>query len=226
MKRTEEKWRERICSGIVFIIFFLIWTALIQMVDVRPWGQNGTDIGFAAFNLWFHRVSGVHMWIYTVTDWLGLVPIAICFSFGILGLFQFIKRKNLIRVDHDLIILGVYYVVVMMLYLVFEEMPINYRPVLIEGVMEGSYPSSTTLLVMCVMPAFLEQMNRRMNCKTVKRAVQIISILFMSFMVVGRSIAGVHWFTDIIGAILLSAGLYMIYSGCVKACNRNMAGRR
>jgi undecaprenyl-diphosphatase len=34
-------------------------------------------------------------------------------------------------------------------------------------------------------------------------------------MVAGRLISGVHWLTDIIGAILLSVGSFYIYKGIV-----------
>ena len=76
--------------GYAFIGAFLIWTALILTVDVQPLGQNGTNIGFATFNLWFHKLTGVHMWIYTVTDLLGLVPVFVCMMFGGIGLIQLI----------------------------------------------------------------------------------------------------------------------------------------
>ena len=145
-----------IWSGILFLSFVL-WTFLIQTVDVRPVGVNGTDVGFAAVNTWFHRLTGVHMGLYTVTDWLGLVPIAVCMGFGVLGLSQWIRRKSLLKVDRDIILLGVYYILVILGYLIFEMIPINYRPILIDGAMEASYPSSTTLLVLSVMPTLLFQ---------------------------------------------------------------------
>ena len=100
-------------------------------------------------------------------------------------------------------------------YLIFEMIPINYRPILIEGVMEVSYPSSTTLLVLCVMPTLTEQMNRRLKSKGIKRVLSIITIIFSIFMVLGRLISGVHWFTDIVGGVLLSAGLCSIYKAVV-----------
>ena len=135
--------------------------------------------------------------------------------FGGIGFTQLVKRQSLFRVDYDIVILGIYYVVVIAAYLFFEMIPINYRPILIEGVMEVSYPSSTTLLVLCVMPTLAEQMNRRLKSVAVKRAVGIITITFSVFMVLGRLISGVHWLTDIVGGVLLSAGLFCVYKAVV-----------
>ena len=151
------------------------------------------------------------MLIYTITDWLGLVPIFICMGFGLLGLIQWIKRRSLLRVDPDILLLGVYYVVVIFGYLLFEMVPINYRPILIEGNLEASYPSSTTLLVLSVMPTMIFQADRRVMSAVLRKAITIFVIIFSSFMVIGRLIAGVHWATDIIGSVLLSSGLFMIY---------------
>ena len=197
------------------MIAFIIWTALILFVDVQPLGQNGTNIGFATFNLWFHKLAGVHMTIYTITDWLGLVPVIVCMGFGILGLIQLVQRKSLLKVDYDILVLGMYYIVVIVGYLVFERIPINYRPILIEGVMEVSYPSSTTLLVLSVMPTLIFQVKRRVQNHVIKTLVPIFTIVFSLFMVIGRLLAGVHWFTDIVGGVLLSAGLFYSYKAIV-----------
>ena len=187
--------------GGIFIIAFAIWTALIQMVDVQPLGQNATNIGFATFNCWFHRLTNVNM--------------TICLIFAGIGLVQLIKRRSLFKVDPDIIILGVYYVIVILAYFIFEIIPINYRPILINGIMEASYPSSTTLLVLCVLPTLVEQIQRRMSCSTLKRIITILAIAFSAFMVIGRLISGVHWFTDIVGGVLLSAGLFTVYKAVV-----------
>ena len=199
-----------IASG-VLLLSFVLWTFLIQTVDVQPVGVNGTKVGFATVNIWFHRLTGVHMGIYTVTDWLGLVPIAVCIGFGMLGLMQWIRRKSIAKVDRDILLLGGYYILVILGYLIFEMIPINYRPILIDGAMEASYPSSTTLLVLSVMPTLLFQVNRRAKSQTVRRITSAFVILFSAFMVIGRLVAGVHWLTDIVGSVLLSAGLYCLY---------------
>lgn len=209
------KGMKNLISGIVFIIFFTIWTILIKRIDVQPIGANVTNIGFAIINGWFHSLTGVNMTLYTITDWLGLVPIFICMFFGFMGLIQLIKRKNLLKVDLDIILLGVYYVIVILCYLIFEMHPINYRPILINGFMEASYPSSTTLLVLCVMSTLVFQANQRLKSITLKRFITIFAVAFSAFMVVGRLISGVHWLTDIIGSCLLSAGLFYTYKGIV-----------
>lgn len=193
------------------IILFMVWTWLIQTVDVQPVGVNETDIGFATLNVWFHELTGVHMTLYTITDWLGLVPVFVCFVFGGVGLVQLIKRKSLFKVDRDIIILGIYYVIVILGYLIFEMYPVNYRPILIQGIMEASYPSSTTLLVLSVMPTLSEQMSRRVKGVKLKRCIRNFVVAFSVIVVLGRVVSGVHWITDIVGAILFSIGLFEIY---------------
>ena len=112
--------RSMIIGGLLMAAF-VIWTVLIQRVDVQPVGQNGTDIGFATFNKWFHECTGVHLVIYTITDWLGLVPIFVCMIFAGLGFVQLVKRKSFLKVDYDILILGIYYVIVIFFYLFFIE---------------------------------------------------------------------------------------------------------
>lgn len=207
-------------TGMAFIILFALWTVLIQIIDVKSIGVNGTDVGFATINSRFHSLIGVNMTLYSITDWAGLVPIFVCMLFGVTGLFQAVKRKSLIKVDSDIIILGVYYVIVILCYLIFEMIPVNYRPILINGIMEASYPSSTTLLVLCVMPTLVFQVKNRVKNETFKTIICIITILFSVFMVAGRLISGVHWVTDIIGSVFLSAGLYNLYKAF--AFNKNI----
>lgn len=212
----EKTTKRLLLTGAGLLAAFALWTVLVQTVDVRPCGQNGTAIGFAAFNLWFHRMTGVHMALYAVTDWLGLVPVFVCLCFGAVGLSQWIGRKRLLRVDVDLILLGFYYSVVIFCYLIFEMIPINYRPIPINGVMEASYPSSTTLLVLSVMPTLPYRLGRRCAKSAVRTAAAVFAALFSAFMVTGRLLSGVHWATDIIGSVLLSAGVFLLYCGCVR----------
>lgn len=195
----------------VLLGLFALWTVLVCTVDLRSAGESGTLVGFGSLNSGFHRMTGVHWWLYTLTDWLGLVPVAVCCVFGLLGLCQLIARKSLWRVDRDLLLLGIYYGIVVLCYLVFETVPVNMRPVRIQGRAEASYPSSTTLLVLSVMPTLVFQARRRLEKGWFRAAVCVGSRVFAAGMVLGRLLSGVHWLTDIIGAMLLSAGLVSAY---------------
>lgn len=207
--------KRTLTAGVALIVLFVLWTLLILRVDVQPVGQNGTNIGFATLNVWFHHLTGVHMGIYTLTDCLELIAIAVCIGFGVLGLVQLFRRRSLWKVDRDILLLGGYYLLVILAYLIFERIPINYRPILIDGVMEVSYPSSTTLLVLSVMPTLKFQVDKRSRNTVVKGITTAFVVLFSVFMLFARLVSGVHWFTDIIGAVILSAGLYLVYRSAV-----------
>ncbi|MBR2904039.1 MAG: phosphatase PAP2 family protein [Clostridia bacterium] len=194
-----------------FLAAFVVWTILISLVDVQPIGPNESYVGFATINGSFHRLTGVCMPLYVITDWLGLIPIGIALGFAILGLIQWVKRKKLSKVDYNLFVLGGFYILVMAVYVFFEYVVVNRRPILIDGFLEASYPSSTTLLVLCVVPtAMMQLFTRTKNTST--RAILLSTFAsFTAFMVVGRLISGVHWLTDIVGGILLATGLVLLY---------------
>ena len=208
MKKENQR---NFCMATCMLLAFLLWTVAIQFVDVQAIGPQESSVGFATINQFVHNLTGVHMSLYTITDWLGLVPLVFVMGFALLGLVQWIKRKHLFKVDHNILILGGFYIVVMTAYLLFEVFVVNYRPVLIDGILEASYPSSTTMLVMCVMPTAIMQFNVRIKNNILKRCVAFATTAFIVFMVIGRLISGVHWITDIIGGALLSAGLVMLY---------------
>ena len=141
MKKSNN--RTLLIIGIAAVAAFILWTAAVRLIDVRAIGPEGSRVGFAALNGAFHALTGEHMTLYNMTDWLGLVPACFILGFALLGLVQLIRRKSLRRVDGSILILGAFYIVVLAAYLFFEYYVVNYRPVLIEGVLEASYPSST-----------------------------------------------------------------------------------
>lgn len=210
-----EKNQKILFSGTVAVMVFILWTVAVSLIDVQAIGPKNSDIGFATLNGFIHNITGVHMALYTVTDWLGIIPLGFIMGFALLGFVQLIKRKNLLKVDSSILVLGGFYIIVITVYLFFEFYIVNYRPVLINGCLEASYPSSTTLLVMCVMPTTVMQLNHRIKNKKFKKMIAYLIIAFTVFMVIGRLISGVHWITDIIGGAILSIGLVMIYFGTV-----------
>ena len=197
--------------SVLFLVLFALWTALVSFIDVAPIGPENSKVGFATLNGAFHQVTGVHMWMYDASDLLSLIPLGIIGGFGLLGLIQWIKRKSLPKVDFNVLMLGAFYLVVMAFFLFFEMVEVNYRPILIEGVLEASYPSSTTMLMMCVMPTAMMEFKRLIRNKVLCNAVILASGIFMATMVIFRLVSGVHWLTDIIGGAFLSAGLVLLY---------------
>lgn len=197
--------------SIGLLLVFAAWTVVVRVVDLQPIGPGGTTVGFAAMNGFYHRITGTHMALYTMTDWLGLIPLGVCVIFGALGFVQLVRRKNILKVDADILVLGVFYLVVIAFYLLFEVVPINYRPILINGFLEASYPSSTTLLTLCIMPTAVFQLQHRVKRSALYAVVCALIWAFSAFMVIGRLLSGVHWLTDIIGSVLLSGGLVMLY---------------
>lgn len=218
MKNADKK---KFLVGAGFLAAFVLWTVLVSLVDIRAIGPNGSSVGFAALNGYVHERIGVNIPLYTITDWLGFVPIGVAFGFAILGLVQWIKRKSLLKVDRSLLALGGFYVVVLAAYTFFEIVVINYRPVLLGGYLEASYPSSTTMLVMCVMPTAMMQLRTRIKNDLFRRCVMLTITVFITFMVIGRLVSGVHWITDIIGGALLSTAIVLMYYAISDMATKN-----
>ena len=207
--------------GAGLLVGFVLWTVLICFVDVQAIGPEGSSVGFSTMNGFIHELTSVNWFLYTVTDWLGLVPIGVAFGFAVLGLVQWIKRKSLLKVDRSILTLGGFYIVVMAVYILFEIVVINYRPTLINGYLEASYPSSTTMLVTCVMPTAMMQLRTRIKNGLCRRCVMLVIAVFIAFMVIGRLVSGVHWISDIIGGALFSAGLVMMYYSVSNIATKN-----
>lgn len=205
------KKRKTFLTAIFLLTAFVLWTALVALIDVQAIGPMGAQVGFATLNQWFHALTGTRMVLYTITDWLSVIPIGIAAGFAVLGLCQWIKRRKLTAVDPDILLLGVFYITVVAVYVFFELFVINVRPIRIDGNLEASYPSSTTVLVLCVMSTAIMQLKTRLKSKRILSIALTAIVIFTAFMLVGRLLSGVHWLTDIIGGVLISAGLITLY---------------
>lgn len=195
----------------LFLLLFIALTVALGHVDVQPIGPNGSSVGFASLNGWVSEALGVNMLLYTITDLLGLVIILYAFCFAVLGIVQLITRKSIKRVDYSILVLGGFYLLVIVAFAFFEFNVINYRPTLIEGRLEASFPSSTTMLVMCIIPTAIMQFNRLIKTKKARIAMNTFTAALGLVSVIGRIFSGVHWITDILGGFLLSLTLVTLY---------------
>lgn len=198
----------------MLFVAFVLFTVLVGLVDVRPIGPEDSSVGFAALNLFVFRLVGVHLVWYHVTDWLGVAAILVALAFAVTGLYRLVKRKSLRKVDRPILALGGCYLLVIACYAFFEQVVINCRPVILGQGVEASYPSSHTMIVVCIMAtAAIAVRELYPNKGKLCRGVEVLSALIMAVTVAGRLISGVHWFTDIVGGLLLSAALVELYRG-------------
>ena len=211
MKEAKKKIQKDFGVTAGLLVLSILYTVAIMFIDVRPIGPQGSVVGFATVNQYFHTLFGTNMLLYNITDLLSIPILFVMLGFAIVGLVQLIKRKSLLRVDSSILILGGFYVLVFLVYLFFEFFVVNYRPVLIKGFLEASYPSSTTMLMMCIIPTAIMQFQRLISSKGLRNIVNTLCGIYAGFMVIGRVLSGVHWITDIVGGILFSATFVMLY---------------
>lgn len=212
------KKRNFLISGILLLIA-ITFTILVKVVDVKQIGVNNSSIGFATLNQFIFETTGVNMIWYHITDWLGLIPVFMAIVYAFIGLIQLIKRRSIFKVDKEIILLGLYYIIVIVLYVFFEKVIINYRPILMNGFLEASYPSSHTLMTICICGSSI-LINKKLFNNKITKVINYLSIIIITITVVGRLISGVHWFTDIIGGILISSGLLMTFYSLLSIINK------
>jgi len=204
-------------SGLLFVLLIF----LLRLVDVRAVGPEGTSIGLSHLNRFVFELTGVNMIWYNITDWLGITAILAAFVFALTGLVQLIKRRSLLKVDKEILVLGIFYILVIGIYLLFEKVIVNYRPVIMPGCQhpEASFPSSHTMLVCVIIGSAIMLISRYIKKKTLCRALQVICAVIIGVTVIGRLLSGVHWFTDIIGGILISTALLALFLGITEKIN-------
>ena len=206
------KHRRLITAGIGFLLTVVL-IALVRLVDVAPIGAQGTRIGLSHLNQFIFDLFGVNMLWYHITDWLGIAAILTAFVFAVTGLVQLIKRRSLLKVDRKILSLGGLYIVVIGLYILFENVIINYRPIIMPDNThpEASFPSSHTMLVCVIMGSAVMLINKYIKNKTLNKTLRAICFAIIGITIIGRLIAGVHWFTDILVGIMISVTLLSLY---------------
>ena len=202
--------KRNIITSITLLILSIVFTLLVKNIDVKAIGPNESLVGFADINKLFHNLIGSNMAIYKITEIIGLIPLLIAFIYVIIGIKQLITRKSLLKVDKEIYLLGLFYILVLGVYIFFEKVVINYRPVLIDNILEPSYPSSHTLMSICICISSI-MINKKLFRNNLADIENIISIIVMVLIIVGRIISGVHWFTDILGGIIISSTLVVLF---------------
>ena len=202
--------RKCLIITILLLISSIIFIVLLKRIDIKCDAVNNSCIGFATINQLIFNKIGVNMTWYFITDWLGIIPILVSMVYAIIGFKQLVKRKSIRNVDKEIIILGIFYILVISIYIFFEKYIVNYRPILMNGNLEASFPSSHTLMTICLCGSSII-VNNILFKNNFSKIINIMSILIIFTTIMGRLISGVHWFTDIIGGILISSFLLMLF---------------
>ena len=208
--------RKNILISVTLLIAFILFTILVKFVDVSSIGPNSSNVGFSTLNSFILKKVGINMVFYKITEVLGIIPILIAVLYGIKGTIQLIKRKNLFKVDYEIIILGIFYIITIMIYLFFEKLIINYRPALMDGKLEASYPSSHTMISIFICMSAVIVNRYLIKNNNINKRLNIIILIIMVLIVVGRIISGVRWISDILGGLLISAFLIKSFDTILK----------
>lgn len=197
----------------ILLLLAVAFTVLAKLADVAPLAPDGSGVGFAALNGAVRDALGVRWGWFDLSEALGYVALTAAGAFALLGLWQLLRRRSLRKVDRNLLILGGLYAAVLALYVFFELVPINLRPVLMPGesAPEPSFPSSHTLLSCTVMVSAAHQLGFYLRGKTPLRVLRGVCYALAALTVCGRLLSGVHWFTDILGGLCFAAALLYGY---------------
>lgn len=213
--RKEESNLDLVITIILFLAF-VAFTVAVLVVDVQPIGPQNTMVGFATVNGKVFNLLGTSDFFYLITKLLLVLAYAQVGLFALVGLWQLVNRKSLWEVDLDIIILGIFYVVNIVMYVAFEFLSLNYRPVILDEGLEASYPSSHVFVMISIFATTMIQVQRKVWNLGLKKIIQAVLAVCIVLAAVGRLLSGVHWFTDIIGGCLLSAALVMMYLSVIR----------
>ena len=209
---------KKFANSYIFGFLFVIFSLWIRLFDVQPVGPEGSSIGFAALNVAVHDFFGMHIFWYKLTQALGLLAIAVAGVFAVTGLVQLIQRKSLLKVDKKILMLGVIYILVILLYALFEKVPFNYRPVVLDSAegLEPSYPSTHTMLILTIFGTAVAVLGDYIKNAKLVLLLKIVCLVIMALTIVGRPVCGVHWFTDIAGGVIISLFFINLYRDLTK----------
>lgn len=209
------KEKKAFCVAGICAALFVLLMVLLKTVDVAAVGPQGTEIGLSHLNAGFHNLIGEHKVIYYITKYLGYLIILIGLSAVGLGVYQLITRKSIKKVDKCIITLGGIYVILAAFYVLFDKVVINMRPMIPwdETELEAAFPSSHTMLSCTILGCFIMVMDRYVKNRNLSYKLKLVCLAVLAVEVIGRLISGVHWFTDILGGIILSIMLIALYKG-------------
>lgn len=212
--------KKRLLFGILLLILFIIFTVLVKTVDVKATGVASVKVGFSTINGFLAKAFPYNEIFHKLSDYVGYLAFLICAVYGTIGLIQLITRRNVLKVDEEILLLGFLYVTTLILKIVFDIFVVNYRPVIIGGELKSSYPSSHTFMALITSISSIVINKKKYNNKITKITNYLCTVLAF-LIIITRIMSGVHWMSDIVGSVILSFALVFIYSGLITSKDNN-----
>ena len=203
--------------GAAIAVLAILFTATVRTVDVSAIGPEGTAVGFSHVNQAAAEAVGVHLQWYAATQVIGMQVLLLAAVFALAGLVQLVRRRSLWKVDPELLALACLYGAVFVVYVFFEVVVINYRPIIMPGELhpEASFPSSHTMLACVILGSAMLLVKQYIPFRRTRLVLRILCGVLMAVVVLGRLYSGVHWLTDICGGLLYGAALLFLFAGAL-----------
>ena len=198
-------------TSIILFSLSLIFSLIVKFVDVQSVGPDGSSVGLATLNSAVHSFLGVHPLAGTLTDIVAVLAFATVAGFAVYGLVSVVKQKGLKKLDRSFFALFGFYLLVAVVYIIFEKLALNFRPILIDSELEPSFPSSHTLFAVCLFSSADLMFSHLSTNKKLKNLVSAASVILIAFMAFARLVSGVHWLTDILGGLLIGFTLVSVF---------------
>ena len=202
----------KVILGFVFLFLFIILILLLNVDKdyITPTGK----VGLSSFNdMVDYKYNKGWQILADVFLYLGIALVAIL---AIYGLYELIKRKSLFKVDKYIIVIGAFFIISIILWLLFDKVvTINYRPILVDGEKESSFPSTHTFVCVFIYMSAYTVVKKLLNNKIYNEIVLSLAIVIVIFTAVSRILSGMHYLTDVMGGVFLGLSLYFICDGII-----------
>ena len=192
---------------------FFGFMAVLWAVDIDFIAPDKSLVGLSSINGFIAKHFPFSNAFYIISEIIGYLALATVGFFGLLGLWQLIKRKSIFKVDSRIYLLAFLYIALAIVYVVFEKIYFNVRPVIMHGetVPEASFPSSHTILAFGVFGSAAVVIGDYIKNATAAKAAGIAFNVLAILAVITRFLSGVHWLSDIAAGILLGCALLCLF---------------
>ena len=220
-KEEEILMKKKMSLSVLCFALFIVLIAVVRIVDVAAIGPEGTKVGLSSLNQAVHNALGVNMGLYKITQYLGYATLLLAAGVGVFGLIQLIQRRSLKKVDNAIWLLAGLYAATAVLYVLFEKVIVNYRPMIMpdETVPEASFPSTHTMMFFVILGSAAMMAGRYVKNPKTALLIRVVCAVLVILGTAFRLGSGVHWLSDICGGVLISSALLLAFSAMLEKCD-------